>query len=77
MTTQTQASAQAALDEIQTVTAVVLPEPPAAAPTLSEANPELAEEIEAKVRQVLAENNGHAPANAAMKETTEEADTVE
>ena len=40
-------------------------------------NPELAEEIEAKVRQVLAENNGHAPANAAMKETTEEADTAE
>ena len=39
-------------------------------------NPELAEEIEAKVRQVLAENNGHAP-NGAMKETTEEADTVE
>lgn len=39
-------------------------------------NPELAEEIEAKVRQVLAENNGHVP-NGAMKETTEEADTVE
>lgn len=39
-------------------------------------NPELAEEIEAKVRQVLAENNGHAP-NGAMKETTEETDTVE
>ena len=39
-------------------------------------NPELAEEIEAKVRQVLAENNGHAP-NGAMKETTEEVDTVE
>ena len=36
-------------------------------------NPELAEEIEAKVRQALAENNGQAPANAAKKETTEEA----
>lgn len=39
-------------------------------------NPELAEEIEAKVRQVLAENNGHTP-NGAMKETTEEAETAE
>ena len=38
MTTQTQASAEAALEEIQTVTAAVLPEPPAAAPTPTACN---------------------------------------
>jgi len=58
MTTQTQASAQAALDEIQTVTAVVLPEPPAAAPTLSEANPELAEEIRKRMAEVNIRDSG-------------------
>ena len=36
-------------------------------------NPELAEEIEAKVRQALAESNGQAPANGVKKETIAEA----
>ena len=36
-------------------------------------NPELAEEIEAKVRQALAESNGQAPANGVKKENIAEA----
>ena len=36
-------------------------------------NPELAEEIEAKVRQALTESNGQAPANGVKKETIAEA----
>ena len=58
MTTQTQASAQAALDEIQTVTAVVLPEPPAAAPTLTEAEPAIAEEIRKRMAEVDIRDSG-------------------
>ncbi|WP_374327899.1 toxic anion resistance protein [Paracoccus pantotrophus] len=58
MTNQTQASAQAALDEIQTVTAVVLPEPPAAAPTLTEAEPAVAEEIRKRMAEVDIRDSG-------------------
>jgi len=58
MTTQTQASAQAALDEIQTVTAVVLPEPPAAAPKLAEAEPAVAEEIRRRMAEVDIRDSG-------------------
>ncbi|MFO1165775.1 MAG: toxic anion resistance protein [Paracoccus sp. (in: a-proteobacteria)] len=52
MTTQTQASAEAALEEIQTVTAAVLPEPPAAAPTLAQADPALAQEIRKRIDEL-------------------------
>ncbi|MFC3569400.1 toxic anion resistance protein [Paracoccus sp. TOH] len=58
MTTQTQASAQAALDEIQTVTSVVLPEPPAAAPKLAEAGPAVAEEIRKRMAEVDIRDSG-------------------
>ncbi|MFO1139542.1 MAG: toxic anion resistance protein [Paracoccus sp. (in: a-proteobacteria)] len=58
MTTQTQASAEAALDEIQTVTAVVLPEPPAAAPTLAQANPAVAEEIRKRIAELDIRDTG-------------------
>ncbi|KGJ04803.1 Uncharacterized conserved protein YaaN involved in tellurite resistance [Paracoccus halophilus] len=52
MTTQTQASAEAALEEIQTVTATVLPEPPATAPKLAEADPAVAGEIRKRLAEL-------------------------
>ncbi|KRW96361.1 toxic anion resistance protein [Paracoccus sp. MKU1] len=58
MTTQTQASAQAALDEIQTVTAVVLPEPPAATPSLTEAEPAIAAEIRQRMGEIDIRDSG-------------------
>ena len=58
MTTQTQASAEAALEEIQTVTAAVLPEPPAAAPTLAQADPALAHEIRRRIDELNMNDTG-------------------
>ena len=58
MTTQTQASAEAALDEIKTVTAMVLPEPPAAAPTLTGAEPAVAEEIRRRIAELDIRDSG-------------------
>ncbi|QRZ15257.1 toxic anion resistance protein [Paracoccus methylovorus] len=58
MTTQTQASAQAALDELQTVTAVVLPEPPATTPSLTEAEPAVAAEIRRRMDEVDIRDSG-------------------
>ncbi len=52
MTTQTQANAEAALEEIQTVTAAVLPEPPASAPSMAQADPALAQEIRRRVDEL-------------------------
>ncbi|AYF01745.1 toxic anion resistance protein [Paracoccus yeei] len=51
MTDKTQASAAAAADAIESVTAVVLPEPPAA-PTLADAPPPVAEEIRKRVAEI-------------------------
>ncbi|MBY0136554.1 toxic anion resistance protein [Paracoccus yeei] len=51
MTDKTQASAAAATDVIESVTAVVLPEPPAA-PTLADAPPPVAEEIRKRVAEI-------------------------
>jgi uncharacterized protein YaaN involved in tellurite resistance len=51
MTDKTQASAAAATDAIESVTAVVLPEPPAA-PTLADAPPPVAEEIRKRVAEI-------------------------
>lgn len=52
MTTQTQASAEATLAEIDKATAVTLPEPPAAAPRLEGADPALAAEIHRRMAEV-------------------------
>ena len=51
MTDKTQASAAAAADAIESVTAVVVPEPPAA-PTLADAPPPVAEEIRKRVAEI-------------------------
>ncbi|UXU74985.1 MULTISPECIES: toxic anion resistance protein [unclassified Paracoccus (in: a-proteobacteria)] len=58
MTTQTQASAQAALDEIQSVTSVILPEPPAATPSLEQADPAIAQEIRKRMDEVDIRDSG-------------------
>ena len=52
MTSQTQANAQAALDEIQTATSVILSEPPAAAPSLAQADAATAAEIRRRMDEV-------------------------
>ncbi|WP_134679672.1 toxic anion resistance protein [Paracoccus ravus] len=52
MTTQTKASAEAALDEIRTVTAVVLPDPHPAPPPLPEAQGATAEEIRRRMAEI-------------------------
>ena len=58
MTTQTQASAAAALEEIHSVTAMVLPEPPPEAPVLAEAAPAVAEEIRRRMAEVDIRDSG-------------------
>ena len=52
MTSQTQANAQAALDEIQNVTSVILPEPPVAVPPLEQADPQVAEAIRKRMDEI-------------------------
>ncbi|WP_134725272.1 toxic anion resistance protein [Paracoccus luteus] len=52
MSTQTQASAQAALPELQAVTAVVLPEPAAQVVTLDEAPAPVADEIRRRMDEI-------------------------
>lgn len=58
MTDKTQASATAAMDEIQTVTSVVLPEPPAASPDLASANPPVADEIRRRIAEIDIRDTG-------------------
>lgn len=58
MTDKTQASATAAMDDIQSVTAVVLPEPPAAAPDLASANAPVAEEIRKRIAEIDIRDSG-------------------
>ncbi|MBD9525596.1 toxic anion resistance protein [Paracoccus sp. PAR01] len=52
MTTQTKASAEAALDEIRTVTSVVLPDPHPAPPALAQAQGTTAEEIRKRIAEI-------------------------
>ncbi|MDS9466030.1 toxic anion resistance protein [Paracoccus sp. MBLB3053] len=52
MTTQTKASAEAALDEIVNVTSVVLPDPHPAPPPLAEASGQTAEEIRRRMDEI-------------------------
>ncbi|WP_323716990.1 toxic anion resistance protein [Paracoccus aminovorans] len=58
MTSQTQANAAAALDEIQTVTSVILPEPPAAAPSLAQADAATAEAIRRRMDEIDLKDTG-------------------
>lgn len=58
MTDKTQSSATAAMDEIQTVTAVILPEPAAAAPDLASASLPVAEEIRKRIAEVDIRDSG-------------------
>ncbi len=58
MTDKTQASASAAMDEIQNVTAVVLPEPPAATPDLATAQGPMAEEIRRRIGEIDIRDSG-------------------
>ncbi len=52
MTTETQRNAQAALDEIETVTAVILPEPASQVVPLDQADQPLAEEIRKRINEI-------------------------
>ncbi len=52
MTTETQRNAQAALDEIQTVTAVILPEPASQVVPLEQADQPVAEEIRKRINEI-------------------------
>jgi uncharacterized protein YaaN involved in tellurite resistance len=58
MTSQTQANAKAALDEIETVTSVILPEPPAAVPPLEQADPALAGQIRQRMDEIDLRDSG-------------------
>lgn len=58
MTSQTQANAEAALDEIQTVTSVILPEPPAPAPALDQADTATAEAIRQRMSEIDIRDTG-------------------
>jgi len=52
MTTKTKASAEAAMDEIRSVTSVVFPDPPPQTPLLSEAAGPMAEEIRKRIAEI-------------------------
>lgn len=58
MTTQTQRNAQAALDEIQNVTAVILPEPTAQMVALEQADQPVAEEIRKRIAEIDIRDSG-------------------
>ncbi|MDF3605705.1 toxic anion resistance protein [Paracoccus sp. DMF-8] len=58
MTTETQRSAQAALDEIQTVTAVVLPEPASEVVALETAGAPVAQEIRKRMDEIDIRDSG-------------------
>lgn len=58
MTTETQRSAQAALDEIQTVTAVVLPEPASEVVPLENAGAPVAQEIRKRMDEIDIRDSG-------------------
>lgn len=58
MTTETERSAQAALDEIQSVTAVILPEPAAEVVSLDAAQAPLAEEIRNRMAEIDIRDSG-------------------
>lgn len=52
MTDKTQASATAAMDEIHSVTGLVLPEPPLSPPSLSQADGAIAQEIRQRIAEI-------------------------
>ncbi|MDT1061477.1 toxic anion resistance protein [Paracoccus sp. CPCC 101403] len=58
MTTKTKASAEAAMDEIRSVTSVVLPDPPPAPPQISEAQAATAEEIRKRIAEIDMKDTG-------------------
>ncbi|MTH64597.1 toxic anion resistance protein [Paracoccus shanxieyensis] len=58
MTTKTQASAEAAMTEIMSVTSVVLPDPPPAAPVFAQAQGPVAEEIRKRMDEIDIRDTG-------------------